>query len=334
MTKVRQVALTFETGGDPAPAGAILDTLASAAAPATFFVDGSWAERNPSLLERIAQNGHELGTHGFHHQDWTTLDDGEVLADLKATEDVVNRLVGRSVKPWARPPYGAIDGRVGAVLESAGYRPLYRDAVDGAHWPGETDAASVEARACEAAEGDGIVTFHTNRWCTAEALVQVLSALAPERLVRLTELDRPPSSRVALHDDFAGVTVTPGYVRPNQGGGRWQSLNLVELGGAATRTPGVLRAAELETAACDLVIGSGTDPMPAVRREQDGYVLVLAGELRCDFGDEGEVGEIVARSGDMFLCPAGVSYCLGPTAGRRRYVASVWHPVAESDRGG
>jgi hypothetical protein len=71
--------------------------------------------------------------------------------------------------------------------------------------------------------------------------------------------------------------------------------------------------------------------MGAVRRDQDGYVLVLAGELRCDFGEEGEVGEIVARTGDMFLCPASVSYRLGPTASGRRYVASVWHLVEGND---
>jgi hypothetical protein len=50
-----------------------------------------------------------------------------------------------------------------AVLERLGYAVLYRDAVDGAHWPGETTAESVVERALSSATHDAVVVFHTDR---------------------------------------------------------------------------------------------------------------------------------------------------------------------------
>lgn len=35
---------------------------------ATFFVLGWVAERNPELVKRIAQQGHEVASHGYSHQ--------------------------------------------------------------------------------------------------------------------------------------------------------------------------------------------------------------------------------------------------------------------------
>ena len=45
-----RVALTFEAGGDPAPAPAILEALEAARVEATFFLDGRWAEANSNAV--------------------------------------------------------------------------------------------------------------------------------------------------------------------------------------------------------------------------------------------------------------------------------------------
>jgi peptidoglycan/xylan/chitin deacetylase (PgdA/CDA1 family) len=172
-----RIALTFEAGGEAAPAPAILAALDSADARATFFLDGRWAEANEGLVRSIAERGHELGNHGYRHPDWTTLSSAEIDADLTATERVAERLTGRSVKPWARPPYGAVDERVVAVLRDAGYHAVYRDAVDGGHWPGETTAATVRDRALRSAHDGGVIVFHTNRAETPAALPEVIDDL-------------------------------------------------------------------------------------------------------------------------------------------------------------
>src|SRR5688572_5509936 len=59
-----QIALVINVGAGSEPAVSMLDTLAEHEYRATFFVLGWWAERRPDLLLRIAEAGHEIGSHG------------------------------------------------------------------------------------------------------------------------------------------------------------------------------------------------------------------------------------------------------------------------------
>jgi peptidoglycan/xylan/chitin deacetylase (PgdA/CDA1 family)/quercetin dioxygenase-like cupin family protein len=323
---VRTVALTFEGGGDPQPLPAILEALAQTRTRATFFIDGRWAEANPELLRAIGEQGHEVGNHGYRHDDWTTMSDGEIESDLDATEQLVEGVLRASTRPWARPPYGALDERVIRVLARAGYSALYRDAVDGAHWPGETSPQAIVRRALRAAERERVVVLHTNRSDTATALPSLLGELEARRYkpVALSELDRSLTPRTERHPDFASLSIAPGSVQPRRAG-RWRSLNLLELGAADAQPTGVPeRAAQLDGCAVDLLTGPGDEPLEWQTDDHDRYVLVLAGALRCDFRDDGdELGHLVARAGDFFLCPGGSAHRLGPEHDRR-WIAAVW----------
>jgi peptidoglycan/xylan/chitin deacetylase (PgdA/CDA1 family) len=325
-----RVALTFEAGGDAAPAPAILAALDSADARATFFLDGRWAEANGELVRSIAERGHELGNHGYRHPDWTTMSSAEIDADLTATERVAEQLTGRSVKPWARPPYGAVDERVLGVLRDAGYHAVYRDAVDGAHWPGETTAATVRDRALRSAHDGGVIVFHTNRAETPEALPEVIDQLraAGYRPGTLSELDGIPSPRLERHTDFWAVDFRPGYVRPARPG-RWQSIPVLELGAAATQAGNAIEPlATLAGASLELITGDAVEPLHWRADPDDRYVLVLAGDVTCELRCDGEVlGLLVARVGELFLCPASAEARLGSTDGRR-WIALAWRAEA------
>lgn len=322
-----RIALTFEAGGDPSPTTEILGVLDKAEIGATFFIDGSWAEANPALVRSIADHGHELGNHGYLHPDWTTLSAEAIEADLLATERVVEGLTSHSVKPWARPPYGAVDDNVLKVLRTAGYHAVYRDAVDGGHWPGETTPASVRERAVRGAHDGAVVVFHTNRPETPAALPGVIEALSSRGylLGTLGELGRVPSPRTEPHPDFADVPFRPGYIRPSRPG-RWQSIPLLELGGAATQPPNAVEIlARLGATSLELVTGDGVDPLAWRGGADDGYVLVLAGEVRCDIRDaDGDCGYILARAGELFLCPGATQHRLS-SATRRRWLAVAWN---------
>ncbi len=311
------ISLTFEAGGEPAPAREILATLRAAGQRATFFLDGRWAEAHPDLVHEMVADGHELGNHGYWHPDWTELSDEEIRADLTANERAVESITGICPRPWVRPPFGAVDARVLSVLEDAGYHAVYRDAVDGAHWPGETNEDSIRERALASAGAGDVLVFHTDRPETATALPGILAQLAaasPE-LGTLTELGRLPSPRLELHADFAGLHVRPGHVRP-RAPGRWRSLNLLEMG--AARTQAANRTEEVATVGgsrLDLITG---DPTRAYERPSSGddrHLLVLAGEVRCDFKGAGneDLGYVLARPGDLVLWPGGTGAQLSCT---------------------
>jgi peptidoglycan/xylan/chitin deacetylase (PgdA/CDA1 family) len=324
-----RVALTFEAGGDTGPVDAILLALQAAQVQATFFLDGQWVASNPGLLRRIAAGGHELGNHGYLHPDWTSLGEPEILADLRSTEELVRELTGREMKPWARPPFGATDPRVMDTLARAGYHAVYRDAIDGGHWPGDTNVTSIRQRALQSATDGAVIVLHTNVMATAEALPSILDDLrrAGFGLGTLSALGCVPQPHLERHPDFEDVLVNPGYIRPRRAG-RWQSLNLLEMGARAKRPSNLPeQVAQLGQAALHLLTGDGREPMDWMLAGEDHYVLVLAGELRCAYRDDGgsDLGYLIARTGDLFLCPSGVAYQLAAAPKReRRWIAVRW----------
>ena len=62
----REVVLTFDDGPLPPFTDIILDTLASQCVKATFLV-GQMASAYPSVVRRIYNEGHTIGTHSEHH---------------------------------------------------------------------------------------------------------------------------------------------------------------------------------------------------------------------------------------------------------------------------
>jgi len=310
----------------------MLAMLHDANVRATFFLDGRWAETHPEMVRQMVAHGHELGNHGYSHPDWTELSDDEILTDLQSTERVVESIVRFKPRPWARPPYGAVNSRVLAVLQRAGYHAVYRDAVDGGHWPGETTPASIRERSQATATDGAVIVFHTDREDTAAALPEVLSDLGARfKLGTLSELGVVPSPRLDLHPDFAGLEINPGYIRP-KASGRWRSVNLLELGAAEGREPNLPQAvAESGGARLDLITGDPSAPFEQPATPADRHLLVLAGEVSCQFaaGSGHELGTVLARRGDLVLWPSGAAARL---SSGKRWTGALLHATDADDR--
>ena len=59
------VAITFNVYEGADVVDGILDVLKENNAKATFFVGGCWADDNIETINKIIENGHELGSHGY-----------------------------------------------------------------------------------------------------------------------------------------------------------------------------------------------------------------------------------------------------------------------------
>ncbi|HMF22301.1 MAG TPA: polysaccharide deacetylase family protein [Pseudolabrys sp.] len=62
-----EVVLTFDDGPIPPYTNVILDTLASQCVKATYFLVGETAQAYPSIVRRIYNAGHSIGTHSQNH---------------------------------------------------------------------------------------------------------------------------------------------------------------------------------------------------------------------------------------------------------------------------
>ena len=75
----------------------ILDTLAAHNARAVFFVVGRLAEKEPQIVEAIADAGHEIGLHGYDHHDLGAYGRRELLdldRDLERVESLIEGIGG------------------------------------------------------------------------------------------------------------------------------------------------------------------------------------------------------------------------------------------------
>lgn len=108
-----QVALTFDDGPDPRWTPKILDILKAANVKATFFVVGVNAERYPSLVRRIVNEGHEFGNHTYYHPNLALCWPEHIRLELNATQLLLETITGRATTLF-RPPYAADTGPTGA----------------------------------------------------------------------------------------------------------------------------------------------------------------------------------------------------------------------------
>ena len=86
----------------------LLDILREHGVRATFFVLGYVAEQYPTLIERVATEGHEIGVHGYFHRFVSRLTPELFAEELERSVRAVERITGE--KPLGhRAPYFSIN---------------------------------------------------------------------------------------------------------------------------------------------------------------------------------------------------------------------------------
>ena len=102
---------------------------------ATFFILGWVAERFPWLVRRIAEQGHEIASHGYGHRLVYDLTPKAFRADVRRAKDLLEQTTGRRVCGYRAPSYSVTPKSLWAldVLIDEGYRydasifPIHHD---------------------------------------------------------------------------------------------------------------------------------------------------------------------------------------------------------------
>ena len=185
-TERREVTLTFDTAYDTRYTAPILDWLQRLDVDATMFVTGEWADANPTLVTRMAREGHLVGNHSYSHRDFTGISDADATSQLARAEAAISARTSRSTKPYFRPPFGAQDDRVNQLLGNEGYRYDVLWTVDSLGWKGLT-AAQVVTRVLDRVVPGAILMFHLSVKADLDALPWIITWLRDQgyRIVRL-----------------------------------------------------------------------------------------------------------------------------------------------------
>ncbi|MGN6395441.1 MAG: glycosyltransferase [Mucilaginibacter sp.] len=174
-----KIVLTFDDGPDPDYTPRILDILKKEKVPAAFFVVGSMAEKNVSILRREFEEGYEIGNHTYFHPDISTVSIQRVNLELNATRKLIESVTGRSTILF-RPPFNADAepqtlAEVIPVAESRKQSYInIGESIDPWDWQPGVTADSIIARTIRQKDAGSMLLLHDAGGDTREETVKAL----------------------------------------------------------------------------------------------------------------------------------------------------------------
>ena len=181
----KYVALTFDDGPSGKYTRSLLDGLALRGVKATFLLCGYRMAQYPDITQRIFDEGHEIGYHGYSHktmQDMSRRSIGQELIDSMA-------LLPEDCDPvFFRPPGGIVTDGVRQVAE-ARQLAILSWSVDPKDWA-TTSAGSIETSVLKHVGDGDIILLHDMSVSSVQAALDIVDILQGQgyRFVTVSEL--------------------------------------------------------------------------------------------------------------------------------------------------
>ena len=201
--------ITFDDGPLPPYSNIILDALASHCVKATYFLVGQMAHAYPSVVRRIYNEGHAIGTHSQRHPHFERLSMQRVEREVDGGINSVTAALGdaKVLSPFFRIPYLGRTNAIERLLERKQLVTWSADVDTNDWWRGSSPEAIVQRTMRRLnAKGRGIILMHDIHRKTAMALPFLLKELkangynvvqvvaAGERLKSIPELIASPAT--------------------------------------------------------------------------------------------------------------------------------------------
>lgn len=207
----RLIAFTFDDG-PTSKTDALLDVFEdfnaknpAHEAHATLFTVGSFlTDENSDALTRAVSMKFELGNHTYTHTELTTLSDGQIIDELKRTDDALKAFDGKAVH-LVRPAGGHADNRVLSLYRSTFIN--WTDDLDTRDWDASTTENDVYNTVSKNLVDGGIVLMHQGYDKTINAVKRLLPDLKARgfQVVSVSELIKYYGAKAEigkLYNDF------------------------------------------------------------------------------------------------------------------------------------
>lgn len=158
----------------------ILRVLENYRVKTTFFIGGIWLEKNPEMLKKIYNAGHEIGSHGYLHLDHNKLSYEQNLEEMRATHKLIKSILNIDITLFA-PPSGSFNKATIEASTSMGYTTIMwsKDTID---WR-DKNASIIYERATKSVVGGDLILCHP----TSETLKALPSILEYYKLNNLIQ---------------------------------------------------------------------------------------------------------------------------------------------------
>ena len=189
-TEEKIVALTFDDGPHKLKTEKILAVLDKYGIKATFFVIGENAEKNPDVLKKVANSGHEIGNHTYDHKSIYKLSDSTLSDDVEKCSLVIENIIGHRPRLF-RPPEGFMNDTIASAVGKEGYDVILWK-VDTYDWKGKS-AQEISSNVLKTVKNGDIILMHDYIWRqshTDEALDIIIPKLIENgyKFVTVSEL--------------------------------------------------------------------------------------------------------------------------------------------------
>ena len=192
----KYVALTFDDGPSGRHTKLLLDGLLERNVKATFLLCGYRIKEFPNLTQRIFNDGHEIGFHGYSHDNMKDMSRRSIAAELF---DCAQLLPEDCEPVFLRPPGGCCGDGVRQVAE-ARQLAILSWSVDPRDWA-TTDTIAIERTVMKNIRDGDIVLLHDMSASSVQAALDIIDSLQKEgfRFVTVSELAK-----------IRGVKIQPG----------------------------------------------------------------------------------------------------------------------------
>lgn len=119
----RKLALTFDDGPNDPHTLELLEVLAHHQVRATFFMIGRYVQQRPDIARAVADAGHVVANHTFHHPNLIFSSQHQVRREIEECERALANSVGEHSLLF-RPPYGGRTPGVLRAVRRAAYEPV------------------------------------------------------------------------------------------------------------------------------------------------------------------------------------------------------------------
>ena len=168
----RYVALTFDDGPSGRYTRRLLDGLWEREVKATFLLCGYRIKDYPDITQRIYDEGHEIGYHGYTHKNMKEMSRRTVASEIMDTQ----ALLPDGCQPvFLRPPGGCCSDAVRQVAE-ARQLAILNWSVDPRDWA-TSDTAAVERAVLKNVKDGDIVLLHDMTVSSVQAALDIVDVL-------------------------------------------------------------------------------------------------------------------------------------------------------------
>ena len=192
-TQTKYVALTFDDGPSGKYTRQLLDGLYDRGIHATFLLCGYRIKDYPDIAQRIFDEGHEIGLHGYSHDTMKTMSRRDIAAEIADTQALLPQ--GCTAR-FLRPPGGFCTDGVRQVAEARNLAILSWS-VDPKDWA-TNDTAAIETAVLKNVRDGDIVLLHDMSASSVKAALDIADTLMEEdfQLVTVSEMAKRRSVRI------------------------------------------------------------------------------------------------------------------------------------------